>query len=84
MSDIIQTTTLRNNLSDTLRAVEKKDSRYLLIAGKKVLRAALVNLDFFEDLLALASPNYQRSIREARQQVKRRDVFTHTDVFGEL
>lgn len=84
MSHIVQSTTLRNNLSDVLKTVETQKPDYLLIAVKQKLRAALVNLDLFEDLLALASPAYLKSVKEARSQVKKGAVFTHDQVFGEL
>lgn len=84
MSDIVQTTTLRNNLSDVLAAVEQKKPNWLLVIGRRKTRAALVNLDFFEDLLACSSPQYLKSIKEARQQTKKNKLFTHQEVFGEL
>jgi len=85
MTHLVPTTTLRNNLSDILGVVEKKKKDYVLVTdrGKKI-RAALVNLDFFEDLLALASTNYLKSIKESREQIKKGEHSTHDQVFGEL
>jgi hypothetical protein len=44
----------------------------------------VANLDFFEDLLALTSKEYLRSIREARADHKRRRTFYHRDVFRDV
>ena len=83
MNGIISTTTLRNNLATVLTEVGKRRN-YLLVSKKTKLISAIVNLDFFEDLLALASPKYLKSIKEARGQYKRGEVFTFDEVFGEL
>lgn len=84
MSEVVQTTTLRDNLSDILEAVENKRPGWLLVTGRGKTRAALVNLDFFEDLLASSSPAYLKSIKIAREQVKQNKLLTHQEVFGEL
>ena len=85
MTDLIATTTMRDNLSDTLGAIEKKSKKYMLITdrGKKI-RAALVNLDFFEDLLALASPKYLKDIKKSRNEIKNGEFSSHEEIFGEL
>jgi PHD/YefM family antitoxin component YafN of YafNO toxin-antitoxin module len=79
----ITTSRLRENLADAIDAVEKKE-KYLLVTRSGEAKAALVNLDYFEDLLALNSPKYLASIREAREQYKRGEVYTHEEVFGEV
>lgn len=79
---IIQTTTFRNNLADVLRELEK--TKYLLIAKKNKLVSAVVDLDFFEDLLALANPKYMASIKKAREEYKRGEVYTFKEVFGKV
>lgn len=84
MPGVIQTTTLRNNLSDILKTIEKKKDYLLVTERGKKARAVLVNLDFFEDMLALNSPSYLKSIKEARRQIKKGEYFTHNEVFGEL
>ena len=83
MIQTVPITTLRNNLADVLEEVAKK-RKYLLVLKKGNPVSALVNLDFFEDLLALASPKYLKSIKEARQQYKKGEYYTHTEVFGKL
>ena len=81
--NIVSSTVLRNNLSDTLQEVEKK-KEYLLIAKKGQISSALVNIDLFEDLLALSNKKYLASIKKAREEIKKGESFTFEEVFGEL
>lgn len=83
MPQMIPATTLRYHLGDALKAVLGRD-KFLLITKKNKPVSALVNLDFLEDLLALASPAYRKSIREAREDYRRGRIFTHQQVFGQL
>lgn len=84
MVEVVPSTTLRNNLSDILEAVENKKPDWLLVTGKGKTRAALVNLDLFEDLLACSIPQYIKSIKDARKQISKGEYFTHKEAFGEL
>lgn len=81
--NVVSSTILRNNLADALDEVNKKRD-YLLITKKGKLVSALVNLDFFEDLLALTSKNYLNSIKKAREEYKKGEVFSHEEAFGEI
>lgn len=83
MIQTVPATTLRNNLADILEEIAKKRN-YLLVTKKGNPVSALVNLDFFENLLALASPKYLKSIKEAREQYKKGEAYTHEEVFGKL
>ena len=83
MIQTVPITTLRNNLADVLEEVAKK-RQYLLVTKKNNPVSVLVNLDFFEDLLALASPKYLKSIKEARKQYQEGKHYTHEGVFGKL
>jgi len=83
MVNLIQASTLRSNLSKVLDSVEEKTD-YVLVTKKGKPQVALVNLDFFEDLLALASPKYLKSIKSARAQIKKGLFYSHEEVFGEL
>ena len=80
--NVISTTILRNNLADALAAAAKED--YLLVAKRGEITSALVNIDLFEDLIALTNKKYLSSIQKARQEYKRGDVLSHEQVFGEL
>ena len=79
----IQSTTLRQNLSDVLKEIETKE-KVLVITKKGHDVATIVNLDFFEDLLALSSPNYLKSIKKSREDYKKGRFYTHEEVFGKL
>ncbi len=81
--NIVNATTLRNHLADTLKEVEGK-SDYFLVAKKGKITSAIVNIDFFEDLLMANSPEYIKSIKEARKDFKAGRVYTHEQVFGEI
>ncbi|MDP4010821.1 MAG: hypothetical protein Q8P72_01170 [Candidatus Roizmanbacteria bacterium] len=81
--NILTTTTLRNNLADSIKEVqENKD--YLLVSNKGKITSAVVNIDLFEDLVALSNKDYVKSIRKARKEYEKGEVFTHEDIFGEL
>lgn len=80
--DIVTTTTLRNNFADSLKEALKRD--YLLVAKRGKIISALVNIDLFEDLLALKNKKYLASIKKAREEYRRGQVFTHEQVFGEI
>ncbi|MFH0863498.1 MAG: hypothetical protein V1858_00200 [Candidatus Gottesmanbacteria bacterium] len=83
MNSIISTTILRNNLADVLEEItDKRD--YLLVTKKSDPISAIVNLDFFEDLLALANSKYLKNIKEARQQYQKGQVYTFDEAFGKL
>ena len=81
--NIITTTVLRNNLADSLKEISVKRD-YLLVANKGKLSSALVNIDLFEDLLALVNKDYVKSIQKARKEYKSRAFFTHDQVFGDV
>lgn len=81
--NIVTTTILRNNLADTLKEVTNKRN-YLLVAKKGKITSALVNIDLFEDLLALVNKNYVNSIKKARKEYKTGNFFTHNQVFGNV
>lgn len=83
MLKMVKATTLREHLASVLKEVSKgKD--YFVVTKKGRPVSALVNLDIFEDFLAANSPDYLKSIREARADYKAGRVFSHEDVFGEL
>lgn len=83
MSKTIPTTTLRDNLSDAIKEVSKKE-KYFIVTKKGRPVSTIVDLDFFEDLLACSSSKYLKSIREAREDYKKGKVFSHEQVFGAL
>jgi len=78
----VKATVLRDHLADALDEVSKTD--YLLVTKRGRPVSALVNIDFFEDLLALAGAEYMQSIKEARADYEAGRTVNHDDVFGEL
>ncbi len=80
---VVPTAILRNNLSNVLDSLTER-KEFMLVSRKGKLVSAIVDIDFFEDLLASASPSYIKSIKEAREDYRKGRVFTHTEVFGEI
>lgn len=78
----ISTSDLRDNLAEALNAA--KDKNILVVTRRGKAEKAIVDLDELEDLLAASDPEYLASIKEARAEVKRGDLFTMDDVFGDL
>ena len=81
--DVINATVLRNNFSTALATVNT-EKEYLLVAKKGKIVSALVNIDLFEDLLALSNKSYVKSIKTAREEYKKGNVLSHIEVFGEI
>lgn len=81
--NIVRSTVLRNNLSDVIKEVSKKKD-YLLVTKRGQITSALVNIDLFEDLLALTNSKYLASIKKAREEYKKGDILNHDQAFGEL
>lgn len=81
--NIVNSSVLRNNLADVMREVSKTRD-YLLVSKKGKISTAIVNIDLFEDLLALADKKYLKSIKKARAEYKKGEVFTHSEAFGEV
>jgi len=79
----VDASTLRANLADVIREVEARQD-FVLVTRKDRPVSVVANLDFFEDLLALASPAYRKSIREAREDYRKGRTFSHREVFGRL
>jgi prevent-host-death family protein len=82
MHKAVKTTVLRDHLADTLEEVQKTD--YILVTKRGRPISALVNIDFFEDLLALAGTEYVESIKEARADHEAGRMLSHAELFGEL
>ena len=79
----ISSTKLRDHLSDVMEEVRKKNEFFIVTKQGKP-RSIIADIDFFEDLLSVMDKEFLKSIKEAREQVKRGEVSTFEDVFGEL
>ena len=82
MYKTIRSTSLRGNLSEILSSVEKGSKFLITKHGQPV--AGIVDFGLFEDLLALSSPTYLKSIKEARNQIKKGQVYSHEEVFKDI
>lgn len=78
----ISATKLRNNLADALDSITKDEVLIVTRRGKK--EQAIIDLDKLEDLMAISDPQYVASIKEARKQIKRGEVYSFEEVFGNL
>ena len=75
--------TLRNHLADVLDEVVKK-KKPMIITKKGNEIAVIADLDLLEDLEALRSPKFRKSIKAARSQYKKGEYKTLKEVFGEI
>ena len=75
----IDTTDLRNNLSEVIDSV--KSGETIIVKKRGKMRVVMVDLDDYEDLLAVSDPEYVKSIVEARAE---KTFHTPEEVFGDL
>lgn len=75
----INSTNLRNNLSDAIGTVV--EGNVLIVKKRGKDQVAIVDIDKFEDLLSASDPGYLASIREARESKER---FSPEEAFGDL
>lgn len=83
MIKAVTASTLRNHIADVLKDVSQKKDYMLVIRNNRPV-SAIVNLDFFEDLLAVSSRPYLESIRKAREDYKKGRTYSHVEVFGKI
>ena len=79
----IDTTDLRNNLSATIKALGKDDILFIKSRGK-LTGKAIVDDELLEDLLLLKDEEYITNIAKARDEIKRNDIYTFDEVFGDV
>lgn len=78
----IDSTDLRNNLSSTIDAVTSGQTLIVKKRGKE--QVAIIDIDTYEDLLEASNPEYLKSIKKAREEYKKGEVFSLEDVFGDI
>lgn len=78
----IDSTDLRNNLSSTIDAVTSGQTLIVKKRGKE--QVAIIDIDTYEDLLEASNPEYLKSIKKAREEHKKGEVFSLEDVFGDI
>lgn len=79
----IDATSLRNNLSDTLKSL-KKDDILLIRSRGKLTGKVIIDDDLFEDLLSLTNKKYLADIRKSRDEIKKGDSYSFDEVFGDV
>jgi prevent-host-death family protein len=83
MPKFIETTKLRSNLAAAIREVNERND-FLVVTKKGEPVAGIIDLDTLEDLEASRSKTFIKSIKEARDQIKRGEFYTHEEVFGDI
>lgn len=83
MPKSIESTKLRNNLAAAISEINQKKD-FLIVTKKGEPVAGVVNLDLLEDIEGANSKAFIQSIKEAREQIKRGEVYTHEEVFGDI
>lgn len=82
MTTIVNSTSLRNNLADSLRMVKR--GKYLLISQKGVIKRAIIDIEELENLLSLHDDEYLKSIKRARADAQAGRLYTFEEVFGNI
>jgi len=83
MIKTIQASELRNSFKDALSHV-KKTKMPLIITERGVPTSVLVSIDEYEDYLSTQDTELIASVKEARSEHKKGNVFSFSDVFGSL
>lgn len=81
--NIINATILRNNFANTINTLKNKKD-YLLVSKRGKITSALVDIDLFEDLVSLSNKKFLKTIKKARNEYEKGDIFTHDQVFGNI
>ena len=82
MYKTIRSSTLRENLAEILDSLKNGDNYLVTKRGQPV--GGIVNSSLFEDILALSSPSYLKSIKESREQYKKGQYYTLEEVIKDL
>ena len=83
MIKTINTTSLRNNLKEAMSYV-RESKKPLIITERGVPTSVLVDIDEFEDYLESRNTEYIVSVKKAREQIRKGQVFSMDDVFGSI
>jgi prevent-host-death family protein len=83
MPKAIETSKLRNHLASAIAEVNKQKD-FMIITRKGEPVAGIIDLDLLEDVEASKSKVFIESIKEAREQIKRGEFYTHEEVFGDI
>lgn len=79
----IDTTDLRNNLSSTIKSLNKEDILFIKSRGK-LTGKVIIDDEMLEDLLLMQDAQYVKNIAVAREEIKNGDTYTFDEVFGDV
>ncbi len=79
----IDTTTLRKNLSDAIKEVNRT-GQPLVINHRQQAKAVLMDIGEFEDYLASQDPEYRQTIAKARVEVRAGQVVPFEKIYAEV
>ena len=79
----IDSTVFRSNFKSTFDMV-KKSKKPLIIKQRNVPSFVLVDIDEYEDYLDSINKDLQKHVKEAREQIKKGQVFLFEDVFENI
>ena len=82
MYKTVRSSILRESLSEILKSVEKGEKFLVTKRGQPV--GGIVNLGLFEDILALSSPSFTKSIKISREEYKKGQYLTLDEVIKDL
>ena len=79
----IDSTQLRNNFATTLKSLHKDDLLFIRSRGKQTGKV-IIDDELLEDLLLLSDNKYIQQIRKSREEVKRGEIYSFNEVFGNI
>jgi prevent-host-death family protein len=83
MIKTIQASALRSGFKSALGHV-KKTKKPLVITERGVPTSVLVSIDEYEDYLSEHDPELIASIKRARKEYTKKNIFSFSDVFGDI
>lgn len=81
MIKTINTTELRSNFKSAMDHV-KESKKPLIVTERGIPTTVLIDIDEFEDYLTAKDKEFLKSIKKARVQYTKGDIFNMTDVFA--
>ncbi len=79
----IDMTNLRNNLASTINALGRDDVLFIKSRGKFTGKV-IIDDELLEDLLLMQDGSYIASIAKARNEIKKGDIYTFDEMFGDV
>ena len=79
----IDKTDLRNNLSATIKSLNRDDILFIKSRGK-LTGKVIIDDEILEDLLLMQDTDYVKSIAKSRQDIKQGNTYTFDEVFGDV